>query len=85
MSEQNLTNGQESKRVVAGVLAILLGYLGVHKFYLGYKKEGIIQLVVGLITCGASSIVSIIEGVIYLMKSDEEFVETYQVNQKPWF
>ncbi|MGP1501609.1 TM2 domain-containing protein [Bergeyella cardium] len=85
MSEQNLTNGQESKRVVAGVLAILLGYLGVHKFYLGYKKEGIIQLVVGLITCGASGIVSIIEGVIYLMKSDEEFVETYQVNQKPWF
>ena len=85
MLEQNLINGQESKRVVAGVLAILLGYLGVHKFYLGYKKEGIIQLVVGLITCGASSIVSIIEGVIYLMKSDEEFVETYQVNQKPWF
>lgn len=85
MSEQNLTNGQESKRVVAGVLAILLGYLGVHKFYLGYKKEGIIQLVVGLITCGASGIVSIIEGVLYLMKSDEDFIETYQVNKKPWF
>ncbi|WP_264525683.1 TM2 domain-containing protein [Flavobacterium sp. N502536] len=35
---------EENKKVVAGILAILLGFLGIHKFYLGYNKEGIIYL-----------------------------------------
>ena len=72
------------KKMVAGLLGIFLGWLGIHKFYLGYQKEGIIQLVIGLVTCGGSFIFSIIEGVIYLTKSDEEFVETYITNKKPW-
>jgi len=32
----------ENKKVVAGILAILIGSLGVHKFVLGYTKEGIL-------------------------------------------
>lgn len=76
---------QENKKVVAGILAILVGWLGVHKFYLGYKKEGIIQLILGLVTCGLTSIVSLIEGIIYLVKSDEEFYKTYQEGKKSWF
>lgn len=79
------TQKQENKKVVAGILAILVGWLGVHKFYLGYKKEGIIQLILGLVTCGLTSIVSLIEGIIYLVKSDEEFYKTYQEGKKPWF
>lgn len=79
------TQRQENKKVVAGILAILVGWLGVHKFYLGYKKEGIIQLILGLVTCGLTSIVSLIEGIIYLVKSDEEFYKTYQEGKKPWF
>lgn len=83
----------ENKKVLAGVLAILLGAFGVHKFILGYTKEGIIMLVVtiilGVITCGiAASLVGIlglIEGIIYLTKSDEEFYLTYQIGNKPWF
>lgn len=75
----------ENKKVVAGVLGILLGSFGAHKFYLGYQKEGIIQLVVGLVTCGLGGIVGFVEGIIYLTKSDEEFYETYQVGKKPWF
>jgi TM2 domain-containing membrane protein YozV len=39
---------QENKKVLAGVLALLLGYLGIHKFILGYTKEGIIQIVITL-------------------------------------
>jgi TM2 domain-containing membrane protein YozV len=73
------------KKVPAGICAILLGYLGVHKFILGYTTEGIIQLALGVITCGLTSIVSIIEGIIYLTKSDEEFVRTYVQNKKGWF
>jgi len=73
-------------KVASGICAILLGPFGVHKFILGYTTEGIIYLVISLCTCGiASSIMGIIEGVIYLVKSDEEFYHTYQVNKRPWF
>ena len=84
INQSNLN--QESKRVIAGILGILFGALGIHKFVLGYTKEGIIMLVLSLITCGTvPSLVGFIEGIIYLTKSDEEFIEMYQVNQKGWF
>ena len=73
----------ENKKIIAGVLAIALGGLGIHKFILGYTQEGIIQLLIGL--CGIGYIIGIIEGIIYLTKSDEEFYQTYQVGKKGWF
>ena len=72
----------ESKRVTAGILAILLGTLGVHKFYLGYTTAGILQI----LACGGLfGVVGLVEGIIYLTKSDKEFVRTYQVGKKAWF
>ncbi len=76
---------QDNKRIIAGVLALLIGSLGVHKFVLGYTREGLLQILLTVITCGAGSIVGFIEGIIYLTKSDEEFYQTYQVNKRPWF
>jgi TM2 domain-containing membrane protein YozV len=73
------------KKVPAGILGILLGGLGIHKFYLGYTKEGIIQIVVTVCTCGIGSLLGLIEGIIYLTKSDEEFVKTYVEGKKGWF
>ena len=73
------------KKVPAGICAILLGWLGVHKFILGYTTEGVIQLVLGVLTCGLTNIIGIVEGIIYLTKSDEEFVRTYIQNKKGWF
>jgi TM2 domain-containing membrane protein YozV len=73
------------KKVVAGICAILLGWAGVHKFILGYTNEGIIQLVIGVLTCGLSNILGIVEGIIYLTKSDEEFVRTYIQGKRGWF
>jgi TM2 domain-containing membrane protein YozV len=77
------------KKVVAGVLAILLGALGIHKFYLGYQKAGIIMLLVSVLTCGFAGaimgIIGLVEGIIYLTKSDEEFVATYVNGKKEWF
>lgn len=73
------------KKVPAGILGILLGSLGVHKFYLGYTKEGIIQIVATVLTCGAAGILGLIEGIIYLTKTDEDFVNTYINNQRGWF
>lgn len=74
---------QESKRIVAGILAILLGGFGVHKFFLGYTTPGIIML----LTCwtGVTGIIGLIEGILYLTKSDAEFIQTYQVGKKEWF
>ena len=73
------------KKLSAGICAILLGWLGIHKFILGYSTEGVIQLVLGLLTCGLTNIIGIIEGIIYLTKSDEEFVRIYIQGRKGWF
>ncbi|WP_430965470.1 TM2 domain-containing protein [Spongiimicrobium sp. 2-473A-2-J] len=87
------TAGGDNKKILAGILAIVLGGFGIHKFVLGYNKEGIIMLactlVLGVLTCGIAGwviwLISLIEGIIYLTKSDEEFYNTYQVGKKPWF
>ena len=92
-SAKEVIESQDNKKMIAGILAIILGALGIHKFILGYNKEGIIMLavtiVIGFFTCGIGAslmgIVGLIEGIIYLTKSDEEFYETYQAKQKPWF
>ena len=80
---------EESKRIIAGILGILLGALGLHKFILGYTNQGLILLAITVVTCGvgaaATSLIGLIEGIIYLTKSDEEFKYEYQVNKKEWF
>jgi TM2 domain-containing membrane protein YozV len=77
------------KKVAAGVTGILLGALGVHKFILGYTTEGIIMLLVSVLTMGTlawvMAVIGLIEGIIYLTKSDEEFVSIYVTARKGWF
>jgi len=77
------------KKIVAGILAILLGALGIHKFVLGYTTAGIIMLLVTVLTFGFGglimAVIGLIEGILYLTKSDEEFVATYIQGQKAWF
>ena len=73
------------KKIVAGLLGVLAGGFGIHKFILGYTTEGIIQIVITFVTCGIGSIIGLIEGIIYLTKSDEDFVRTYIQNKKGWF
>lgn len=77
------------KKIAAGVCGILLGSLGVHKFVLGYTKEGLIMLLVTLLTLGFGAalvgLVGLIEGILYLVKTDEEFVATYVTGRKGWF
>ncbi len=73
------------KKVLAGVLGILIGGLGVHRFILGDTTGGLIRIGITVVTCGAGSIIGLIEGIIYLTKSDEEFVQTYVVEKKAWF
>ncbi|MCB9833367.1 MAG: TM2 domain-containing protein [Planctomycetes bacterium] len=74
-----------STKLAAGLCGILVGGLGVHKFILGMTKEGIIQIVLTIVTCGFASIVGLVEGIIYLTKSDEDFEDIYINGKKPWF
>ena len=78
-----------TNKVPAGICAILLNCLGVHKFILGYNTEGLIMLLGSLLTCGIAApvfaVIGLVEGIIYLTKSDDDFVETYVKNKKGWF
>jgi len=77
------------KKIAAGICGILLGALGIHKFILGYTKEGLIMLLITVLTLGIAGfimgIIGLIEGILYLTKSDEEFVATYINGKKGWF
>lgn len=77
------------KKIAAGICGILLGALGIHKFILGYTKEGLIMLLVTVLTLGLAGfimgIIGLIEGIVYLTKSDDEFVKTYVAGKKGWF
>lgn len=86
---EQISSDQGSKRIVVGIVAILFGSFGIHKFILGYQKEGLIMLVISLLSLGfllgLVALIGIIEGIIYLSKSDEEFFQTYQIGNRPWF
>jgi TM2 domain-containing membrane protein YozV len=83
------SNPRASNKIGAGVCGILLGWLGIHKFILGYTSAGLIMLLVSVLSCGVLSsvvwIIGLVEGIIYLCKSDDEFVRTYVDNRREWF
>ena len=76
------------KKIIAGILAIIVGGFGIHKFILGYQREGIIMLLVSVLSCftlaGVMHVIGIVEGIIYLTKTDEDFVRTYIHGRKGW-
>jgi TM2 domain-containing membrane protein YozV len=77
------------KKIAAGICGILLGGFGVHKFILGYTTEGVIMLLVSVLSClilyPVIHIIGIVEGIVYLTKQDEDFVRTYIQTKKGWF
>jgi TM2 domain-containing membrane protein YozV len=85
LSDTEISN----KKLAAGLTGIFLGAFGVHKFVLGYNKPAIIMLVVSLLTCGVGyfifQVIGIIEGIIYLTKSNDEFRAEYLDAEKDWF
>lgn len=109
--QTSLGSGDVSqKKLIAGLLGIVLGSLGVHKFYLGMTTPGLIMLgvnvgvwvlalLLGLVTLGVGLIVTIplaslvsgaigllglVEGILYLTKSDADFQRDYVLGKKAW-
>lgn len=70
-TQARVSSPAPKERIVAGILALLVGGLGVHKFYLGNIGMGILYLV--FCWTGIPGIIGFIEGIIYLTKTDEEF------------
>jgi TM2 domain-containing membrane protein YozV len=65
------------QKVVAGILGILLGGLGVHSFYLGNTKKGLIQIAATALTCGFGSFWGLIEGILILVGSENCRTDAY--------
>ena len=92
MISNKIENSGEKSKIVAALLALFFGAFGAHKFYLGYTKAGLIMLfcwLFGFLLLGVPSffvaLIALIEGIIYLVKSDEEFDRIYIQNKKFWF
>lgn len=90
---QNVASPAPMKsHVVAGVLAIFFGVFGIHKFYLGFTNEGFIMLgitIIGLLlSWGAAAFIvalmSVMEGLIYLIKTQKQFDLDYVYGSRKW-
>ena len=83
------TSRRDSRQTAAGVCGILLGSFGIHKFVLGYTMAGVIMLLVTVLTCGIGGfvihIIGLIEGIMYLSMTDEEFARVHGTGSKEWF
>ncbi len=92
-NQQNQPNYVEGKsRIIAALLALFLGGLGIHKFYLGYTNAGIIMLIIAVfgwillfIPNLILGIIALIEFFIYIFTSDEKFQQKYVANRCAWF
>ena len=64
-------------RGVAGLLALLLGWCGLHYFYIDKTKAGVLFLLIAIVSCGIFGtitwVVSIIQGVLFFTSTQEEF------------
>ncbi|WP_292025838.1 TM2 domain-containing protein [Brevundimonas sp. UBA2416] len=82
----------DKNRIVAALLAFFLGWIGIHKFYLGKTTAGVLMLLggtIGWITFGIIpfivGVIAFIEFIIYLLKSDGDFHRDYVAGNKSWF
>lgn len=82
-----------TKQLLSGYTAIILGGFGIHKFILGYTAEGILTLIISIMggyfsygfTFLIMQMIGLIEGMIYLSKSYEEFIDNYFMHKQGWF
>jgi TM2 domain-containing membrane protein YozV/cold shock CspA family protein len=82
----------DKNKLIAGLLGIFLGGLGIHKFYLGKKGPALIMLIgslAGIVLFAIPTliigIIGFIEGIIYLVKDEQKFHEDYVAGNRNWF
>lgn len=81
-----VTNGEAKSKLVAGLLGILVGSLGIHNFYLGFTSKAVAQLLITVLTCGigsiATSIWGLVEGILILVGNENHRVDANGVPLK---
>lgn len=82
----------EKNKMVAGLLALFLGALGIHKFYIGANGAGLVMLACSLlgwillfIPNLIIGLIAFIEAIIYMTRTDEQFYRSYELGKKSWF
>ncbi|EPR09204.1 NINE protein [Ruminiclostridium papyrosolvens] len=80
--QQYINNGIDpswpiKNKIVAGLLAIFLGGLGIHKFYMGKIGKGILYLLFSWTFI--PSFIAFIEGIVYLCSNDHNFQVKHHV------
>ncbi|AEH36783.1 TM2 domain-containing protein [Halopiger xanaduensis] len=73
--QQPAAGSTNSDKVAAGVLALLLGGLGAHKFYQGNVKLGVLYLC--FFWTGIPALLGLVEGILMLIADDKEYEEKY--------
>ena len=73
--QQPQVQSKGKSKIVAALLAFLLGGLGIHKFYLGKAGQGILYL----LFCWTyiPTVIAFIETIVFLVMSDAEFDRKY--------
>lgn len=72
-SHQQSVQRQDSQRILCGILALLIGTLGIQYFVIGKTTAGILTIVLSICTCGIWGIITLIQGIMILCMSDEDF------------
>lgn len=72
-TEENTGIATDKSRVAAYFLAVYLGFLGIHNFYLGYMKKAVIQLLISVFICGIGVPVSFIWALVDALRLDNNF------------
>ncbi|MCD4828421.1 MAG: TM2 domain-containing protein [Candidatus Cloacimonetes bacterium] len=104
LKETKVSTEAKNNKILVGLIAIFFGWLGIHKFIMGYTNPGLIMcigsvaslvvatllawlilpMVLYIVPFGMS-VIGLIEGIIYLTKTDEEYQRIYVDGQKFWF
>lgn len=73
------TTGKD--KILCGILALLLGGFGAHYFYLGKIGGALICILLTLVTCGAWSIITLIQGILILTMTQAQFEQKYVLSK----
>jgi len=74
--------GSGKSKTTAGILGLLLGGLGVHYFYIGKPGGGLLCLLLTVVTCGLWGILTLVQCIMMLTMSQEEFDQKYVYTEK---
>lgn len=72
-SPTHASQAEDSQRIVCGILALLIGWIGLQYFLIGKTTGGLINIALSLVTCGLWGVINFVQGILILCMSDAEW------------